>query len=83
MFTWYGGLFLRGGSDDIQRVNILELTEFDVVAVVEFLLYAAEGAAPDYFVASVHFDDVAGGILFRLPNALVNVLNQLGFSMLP
>lgn len=50
---YYRGLFLRGGSDDIQRVITLTIFEFVILPGVQFFLYAVEGAVPDYFSASL------------------------------
>lgn len=43
-----------------------------------FLLYTAEVAAPNYFVGSLRFDLVGGGILFWFPTTLVNILSYVG-----
>lgn len=47
VFSYYGDLFLQGGSDDIRRTITLAIYEFVILAGVLFLLYAAEGAAVD------------------------------------
>lgn len=39
-------------------------------------LFATEGAAPNYFVACLHFDEVGSGILFGLPTPTWNVLSH-------
>lgn len=72
-------MFLLGGSDNIPRVITLTISEFAVLAGIQFLLYAAEGAAPDYFVGSFLFYHVGGGILFRLPTPIRNFLRHFGF----
>lgn len=69
----------RGGTDSIQRVIIMAITELAILAGLHFLLYAAEETAPDHYVGSISLDSVEGGILFLLPTALVNVQIQFGF----
>lgn len=46
---------------------------------MQFLLYAAEGTAPDYYVGSLCFDYVGDGMLFWLPTHLTNVVSHFGF----
>lgn len=72
-------MFLRGTSDDIRVLITLAIPEFAIFAGVQFLLYAAEGVAPDYYVRSMRLDVVEGGMSFRLPTVLVNVLIYFGF----
>lgn len=47
VFLYYGGLFLRGSSDDIMRVTTLGIPEFAIMDGVLFILSAAEGSVPD------------------------------------
>lgn len=56
----------------------LEISEFDVLTGVKFLLYAAKEAAPHYFVRSLRFGHVMGVMLFRLRIPLVKILSHLG-----
>lgn len=79
MCTYHSQLYLRGGSDDVRRVIALVVFEFAVLTAVLFLIYANHGAAPNYFVASLRFYHTEGGMLFRFPSALVNVLRQFRF----
>lgn len=37
-------------SEDVQRVIKLTVSEFAILAGVQYLLYAVEEAAPDYYV---------------------------------
>lgn len=80
VFTYLSGLYHHGNSDDIQWVITLALSKLIVLAAVKFLLCAAYGAAPDYFVRCLRFDDVGGGMLFWLPSHLVHVPHHFGFS---
>lgn len=79
MFTYYSGLFLHGGIDDIRRTIPLEIFELAALPAMQFLLYTAYGAAPDYCVGSLHFEHVNGRMLFWLLSPLVNVLRHFGF----
>lgn len=45
--------------DGILTLSIYELA---ILAGVKFPIYAAKGAAPDYHVRSLRFDQVEGGI---------------------
>lgn len=66
IFLYYGGLFLHDSFDDIRRVITVTIYEFAILAGVQFLLYAAEWVALDYFVGSLGFDHVGAGMLFWL-----------------
>lgn len=55
------------------------ISKLAVLAAFQFVLYAAEGAAPDYSVESLHFDHVGGAMLFRLPAPIWNALSHFGF----
>lgn len=46
---------------------------------MQFLLYAAELAATDYYVRSLRFDHVWSGRLFAFPSHFVEVLSNFGF----
>lgn len=70
------GLFLRGSFDDIGQVINLSISKLAILAGIQFLLYAAEWAAPDYFVDTLRLEHVEGGKLFRLSNALMNALSH-------
>lgn len=72
-FLYYSGLCICRGSEDIRRVVTLLICGFAIVASVLVLLYAAERAAPDYYVWSLRFDHVGDGMLIRLPTFLVDV----------
>lgn len=43
-FPYYGGLFLGVGSEDMRQMVTLVISEIAVLAGVDYLLYAAEGA---------------------------------------
>lgn len=77
--TYYSGPFLHGGAEDIRRVIVLPISEFALLPAVQFLLYATEGAALDYYVGSLRFKHVVGGVLFRFPFLLVNVPTDFPF----
>lgn len=79
VFLFYIDLFLRKSSDDTRRVITLAISEFVVLAAIQFVLYASEGVTPQYYVSSLQFDDVVSSILFRLPIPFVNILNQFEF----
>lgn len=55
LFSYYSCLFLRGGPDDIRRVIKVATSEVLVLVSVQFLLDAADRAAPDYFFRSLRF----------------------------
>lgn len=47
LFTHASGFFFHDGTDDIQRMTTLKISEFIVMTAVQFLLHAAERAQPD------------------------------------
>lgn len=47
LFTYYGDVLPHCGADSIKRVITLTTSEFAVLTALQFLLYAAEGAALD------------------------------------
>lgn len=55
VFSYYSELYLRSGSDNIRRILSLPISEPAVLAGVQFVLYATERSAPDYFVGSLRF----------------------------
>lgn len=52
------------------------ISEFAVLACIQFLLYASDGAAPGYFVGSLRLEHACGSILLRLPR-IYNVTEKL------
>lgn len=52
--------------------------EFAILASIRFLLYAAEGAAPDKYVGSLRSGHVWDGMLALLPTPSVNVASHFG-----
>lgn len=56
----------------------LAISELVVLAGMQFLLYAAEGAVPDHFVVSLRLDNVQGGMLLWMPTYIWNVLSRFG-----
>lgn len=83
VYTYFSELYLCGGSDDVQLVITSANCEFDVLSAVQFLLYAAEGAVPNYFVGSLLFHHVRCGMVFLLPASLGTVLRHYRFLRLP
>lgn len=79
VLSYYGDLFLRRSSVDKRLIFSLAVSELAILAGVQFLLYAAKGAAPDCVVGLSRLDHVSGGMLFRLPTAVVNMLSYLGY----
>lgn len=72
----FSKLYLQGGPEDVQRFVTSEITEFAVLAAMQPSLYAANGAAPDYFIGSFCFDNVRDGKLFRPPSTLPNIVRH-------
>lgn len=70
---------MRWDPDSIRRIAILAIYKFAVLAGLQFLLYAAEGAAPDYFVGLLSFDHVRGDMFFWFPTLIWNVLRHFRF----
>lgn len=70
VWFYYVGLYLRCDSDNILRIAAWAISEFANLTDIQFLLYAAEEAAPDCFVESLRFDNVESGMFFRLPTSI-------------
>lgn len=64
---YYGSLYLRCSAKDIRQVISLPISELAILAVVQFLLHASQGAGSNYYVGSLCFDRARGSILFWLP----------------
>lgn len=54
----------------------LAISELAVLAGVQCSLSPAREVVQDYFVGTLRFDDVEGGILFRLTTLILNVLSH-------
>lgn len=76
VLSYYSGIFLRWSFDNSRTRQAI--SEFAVLAAVQFFLYAVEGVTPDYYVGSSYFDNVEGDILSWVPTTLVNVLSHSG-----
>lgn len=79
VFSDYGGLFLRRGSDEVRQMIMLASSEFNDLASAQFLLYTEEGTVSDYFVGVLRFEHVGGGILLWLLSTLPNILSHFRF----
>lgn len=77
--SYYGGLFLWGGFDDIRQMITIAISKLAILTGVRFLFYAAEGAVPDYIVGSLHLDNVERGMLSWLAAFLVNIASKFWF----
>lgn len=53
--------------------------ELTILAAVQILHHAAEGAMTDYYVWLLRTDHVGGGMLFWSPFYLINVLSHFEF----
>lgn len=73
LLSYYGGLYFPCDSDDIRRIVSLEISKVTV------LLYAAEGATPDYFLGSSHVDGVVGSMIFWSTTFIWTVLTHFFF----
>lgn len=80
IFPYDRSLFLRGFSNDTRRVTTLPISKLAVLAGAQLLLYATEGAAPDYSVGSLCFNHVGGGMFFRLPTLFGMLSASSGFT---
>lgn len=69
-------MFLCGSSGDVRRENTLAILEFAVLAGVQYILYAAKEAAPNYYVGTLRADHVGSCMLFRLPTSLGSTIHQ-------
>lgn len=78
-FSLHSGLFSRGISDNSRQVTTPASSELAIVAGVQFLLFSAEGAAPNYYVGTLWFAHVGPGMLFPLQTLLVNIVSHFGF----
>lgn len=76
---YYGSLYLRSDPDNIRGILAFGISEFAVLAGVQFLLYTAEDVAPDYFAGSLCFKHVGGGMFFRFPTSVWNVRSHFLF----
>lgn len=52
----HSGFFLRRSSHEVLQEVPLAIFELAILAGVQFFLYAAEGAVPDYYVKLLRFD---------------------------
>lgn len=78
-FSYYCGFFFREALDDVRHVITIAISELATPAGIQLLSYASDGVASDYFIGSLSFDHVWGGMFFRCSTLNWTVLSHFGF----
>lgn len=76
VFTYCSGLFLLGSTANIRYGTTFAFFELVFLSVVQFLLYVAQWAAPNYHVESLGFDHAGGGMSILLLTTFVSIVNS-------
>lgn len=80
--TYDRRFYLHDSLDDVCRFITLASFQLAIMTAVQFF-YDFDGATAEYSFGSLDIDQAGGGILFRLPPCLVDILLNFGFSRLP
>lgn len=72
MFTLFCKLYVYDGSDYLPGIITSKISDLSVQVAAQFLLYATEKAALDYYTVSLLFDHVRWGNLFPVSFLFTN-----------